>query len=185
MDLISRVANGEGQKTEFKKSLSLKREAMEALCAMVNGDAASGSVIFGVADDGTVCGVEPGNLDTAQRSLLQSIQSTFEPPLKVEIFLEELEGKHLLVITAQRSRNIPYHEYNGKAWIRQGSEKRPLTLAEKDHIRRTRDRDFHSGPWKCDRCGTWVGQLISVTVTADGPKKTYDCHCGGQFWPST
>lgn len=185
MDLTNLVANGEGQTTEFKKSLSLKREALEALCAMVNADTASGTVIFGVAPDGSVCGVEPGNLDKAQRSLSQSIQSTFEPPLKIEIFLEELEGKQILVITAQRPGSIPYHEYDGKAWIRQGSEKRPLTLAEKDHIRRTRDRDFHPGPWKCDRCGTWAGQLFSVKVTDDGPKKTYDCHCGGQFWPIT
>jgi hypothetical protein len=94
-------------------------------------------------------------------------------------------GKRLLVIIAQRPISIPYHEYEGRAWIRQGSEKRLLTLTEKDHLRRTRDRAFHPGPWKCDRCGSWVGQLSIVTLTAEGPKKTYDCHCGGQFWSST
>lgn len=185
MDLTGLVANGEGQTTEFKKSLSLRREAMEALCSMVNADTAHGNVIFGVEPDGNVCGVEPGNLDKAQISLSQSIKSNFDPPLKTEIFVAELEGKRLLVITAQRPTSIPYHEYDGRAWIRQGSEKRQLTLTEKDHIRRSRDRAFHPGPWKCDRCGSWVGQLSNVTLTAEGPKKTYDCHCGGQFWPST
>ncbi len=185
MDVTSRVVNGEGQTTEFKKSLSLRREAMEALCSMVNADAAQGTVIFGIEPDGTVCGVEPGNLDKAQLSLSQSIKSNFDPPLQTEIYVGELEGKRLLLITAQRLISIPYHEYDGRAWIRQGSEKRLLTLAEKDHLRRTRDRAFHPGPWKCDRCGTWVGRLNSVTLTGEGPKKDYDCHCGGQFWPST
>ena len=72
-----------------------------------------------------------------------------------------------------------------RAWIRQGSEKRPFTFAEKDHLRRNRDRAFHPGPWKCDRCGSWVGQLISVTLTNEGLVKNYDCDCGGQYWPST
>lgn len=135
--------------------------------------------------NGTVRGVEPGNLDTAQRSLSQTIRASFDPPLQTEIWVEQLEGKQLLLISAQRHRSVPYHEYDGRAWIRQGSEKRPLTLSEKDHLRRSRDRAFHPGPWKCDRCGAWVGQLISVTLTNEGVKKNYDCSCGGQFWPST
>lgn len=55
MDLTNRVANGEGQTTEFTKSLSLRREANEALRSMVNADAAQGIVIFDVDSDGTIC----------------------------------------------------------------------------------------------------------------------------------
>ncbi len=183
MEFDGLIAKGEGQTTEFKKSLSSRREALEALCAMINADCAKGTVIFGVAPDGTVCGVESGNLDTAQRSMSQAINQRFEPPLRSEIQVSELEGKTLIVLTAERPRSVPYYEYDGRAWIRQGSEKRQLTLSEKDQIRRSRDRTFHPGPWKCDRCGSWVGQLISVTMTKDGMKKNYDCHCGGQFWP--
>jgi ATP-dependent DNA helicase RecG len=185
MDLKGLLANGEGQTTEFKKSLSLRKEALEALCSMVNADAAQGTVIFGVDPDGTICGVEPGNFDKAQLSLSQSIKNSFDPPLQMEIHVQESEGKRLLLVTAQRPKTIPYYEYDGRAWIRQGSEKRLLTLAEKDRLRRTRDRAFHPGPWKCDRCGTWVGHLSSVTITNEGPKKDYDCGCGGQFWPVT
>lgn len=185
MDLMSLIASGEGQTTEFKKSLSLKREAMEALCSMVNADVSQGTVIFGVAPDGSVCGVEPGNLDKAQISLSQSIKSSFDPPLQTEIYISDLDGKKLLFVTAQRAKSIPYHEFDGRAWIRQGSEKRLLTLAEKDQLRKMRDRAFHPGPWKCNRCGSWVGQLISVTMTNEGIKKNYDCHCGGEYWPTT
>ena len=186
MKLMDRLANGEGQTTEFKKSLRLRREALEALCSMVNAESAQGVVVFGVEPDGKICGIEPGNLDAAQRSLSRAIREGFDPPLQSEIWVEEeMEGKKLLLLSAERPRSIPYHEYDGRAWIRQGSEKRQLTLSEKDHLRRSRDRTFHPGPWKCDRCGALVGQLISVTVTKDGMKKNYNCSCGGQFWPST
>lgn len=50
-ELISR---GESQKVEFKKSLSLKREGLEALCGMINTEEAHGTVIFGVKDDGSI-----------------------------------------------------------------------------------------------------------------------------------
>ena len=50
-DPTSRVANGEGQTTEFKKSLSLRREAMEALCSIVNADTSQGIAIFGIKPD--------------------------------------------------------------------------------------------------------------------------------------
>jgi hypothetical protein len=103
--------------------------------------------------------------------------------LRAEIKTAEHEGRQLLILSAARERSVPYHEYDGRAWIRQGSEKRQLTLSEKDCVRRTRDRAFHPGPWKCDRCGALVGQLFSVTLSESGMEKNYDCDCGGQFWP--
>ena len=69
------VRKGESQALEFKKSLSLQREGLEALCAMVNSDLAQGTVVFGIEADGTICGIEQGNLDTAQRSLSQVIKT--------------------------------------------------------------------------------------------------------------
>lgn len=183
MDFEDLIAQGEGQTTEFKQSLSLRNEALKALCAMVNAECAKGIVLFGVAPNGTVCGVESGNIDKAQRTLSQAINQKFEPSLHSEIRVIELEGKQLIMLHAERLRSVPYHEYDGRTWIRQGSENRQLSLSEKDQIRRSRDRAFHPGPWKCDRCGSLVGQLVSVTIIKDDMKKNYNCKCGGQFWP--
>jgi len=79
------VQRGEGQTLEFKRSLGLQREALEALCAMVNSDLARGTVVFGIEADGNVYGVEQGNLDTAQRSLSQAVRDRFDPKLVVTI----------------------------------------------------------------------------------------------------
>lgn len=134
LKLEKMIAQGESQTLEFKKSLSLKREALEALCAMVNADNARGVIIFGIKSDGSVCGIEPGNLDKAQRSLSQTIKEKFDPPLIAQIKLGDLKGKQILVLSAKRSLGIPYHEYNGRAWIRQGTENRKLSFAEKQQL---------------------------------------------------
>lgn len=185
MDLSELLQQGEGQSLEFKKSLSLRREGLKALCAMVNADAAQGTVLFGVKPDGSVCGIEPGNSDKAQRSLSQAIGSGFEPPLIHEISIDVSQEEPILVLTAQRDPAVSYHEYDGRVWIRQGSENRQPSLSEKDQLRRKRDRAFHPGPWKCDRCGSIAGILSCLTKTDQDVQKTYDCHCGGQFWPVT
>ncbi len=176
---------GEGQTLEFKKSLSLQRKGLEALCAMVNSDLARGTVIFGIEADGTVCGIEQGNLDTAQRSLSQTIRNKFDPQLVVQMEVGELNARQVLVLSAERDRSVPYHEYNGRAYIREGTENRKLNLVEKQQLVKRRDRDSHQGPWRCDRCGTWVGVLHSFEISSEGMKKTYKCGCGGEFWPAT
>jgi predicted HTH transcriptional regulator len=183
MDLANLISSGEGQTTEFKKSLSLEREAMEALCSMVNADVAQGTVIFGIDPSGDLCGVESEDLDEAQLSLSQRIKSSFAPPLQTEITVNALDGKQLILITARRPKNIPYHEFDGGVWIRQGSENRLLPPAEKDHLRRIRERASHEGPWICDRCGNWARQLDTVSAPGGGMENYYDCGCGGKFWP--
>jgi predicted HTH transcriptional regulator len=185
LSLEELARKGESQTLELKKSLGLQREGLEALCAMVNSDLAQGTVVFGIEPNGTVCGIEQGNLDTAQRSLSQTLRSKFEPQLVAQIKIEELNGKTVLLLSAERYRAIPYHEYDGRAWIRQGTENRKLGLAEKQHLIRRRDRDSHAGPWKCDRCGALVGVLHAFEITDSGMKKTYKCECGGEFWPVT
>jgi ATP-dependent DNA helicase RecG len=179
------VAKGESQTLEFKRSLSIQREGLEGLCAMVNSDTAHGRIFFGIAPNGDICGIEHGNLDKAQRSISQTIRDKFDPPLIVEINIEEMTGRQVLVVSADRARNIPYHEYDGRAWIREGTTNRKLTFAEKDQLRRMRNRDFHPGPWKCNQCGGQVGHLEGFIYTDEGLKRSYLCECGGEFEPIT
>jgi hypothetical protein len=174
---------GEIQSLEFKKSLNLQKEALEALCGMINTDCGEGKVIFGINPDNSICGVEPGNIDTAQRSLNQTIKQKFDPPLIVSIELIKYKGKILLSVKAERTKNIPYYEYDGRAYIREGTEKRLLSIEEKNNISLRRNRDKHNGPWKCDCCGSIFGQVSILELTDQGPKKSYTCGCGGELWP--
>jgi predicted component of type VI protein secretion system len=174
----------ESQQYEWKKSLSLQREGMQSLCGMINADCARGVVAFGVGPDGEIVGVEPGNLDRAQLSLSQLINNKFEPSIQCDIRVHDEAGKKIVVVSAERNRNVPYHEFDGRAYIREGTATRQLSLSEKQNFQRKRNRDLHPGPWKCDRCGSWVGMLISMVVTDRGVCKSYSCGCGGEYWPA-
>jgi len=150
---------------------------------MVNSGVGRGRVEFGVMPDGTPAGID-GDLDTAQQSLTQAILQHFDPHLTHEIHIEKRADKAVLVVTASRPRAISFHEYRHRAYIREGSTTRVLDRDEKLRIERERNRDYHPGPWRCDRCGSFVGLLVQLELTAHGPKKTYTCECGGEFWPA-
>ena len=174
----------EGQTIELKKSLSLMKEASEALCGMLNSDISKGAVLFGVSPEGNVSGIEPGNLDSAQRTLAQHIRQKFDPTIICNIEVIECENKYLIKLEASKAAGVAYHEYDGRAYIREGSTTRQLSYQEKQSLLKKRDRSQHNGPWKCDKCGALVGQLISFEFTGSSVKKTYNCSCGGEFWPA-
>jgi hypothetical protein len=90
------------QRVEWKKTLAETREAFESLCGMLNAETAEGIVVFGIAPDGSVCGIEPGNLDKAQRSLAQRAGEKFEPKLQLIIEVEKRSEGNLIVLRAQR-----------------------------------------------------------------------------------
>lgn len=175
----------ETQGVERKKSLSEKREGCESLNAMVNADSAAGVVLFGVAPDGVVTGIEPGDHDKAQRSLAQHIQTMFSPSISIEINALDCEGKCILAVRGERDRRVPLCEYDGRAFIREGSTNRQLTLPQKLAIIRRRDREQHPGPWKCDKCGSLVGQSQAMVYDGTSLRRTYECDCGGEYWPAT
>jgi predicted HTH transcriptional regulator len=179
------VRRSESQVFERKRSLALQRKGLKSLCGMVNAATAEGMVVFGIASDGQVVGVDLGDLDEAKRSLAQTIASSFDPPLQYTISILELEGKRVVLVTASRNRDVPYHEFAGRVFIREGTVTRQLSLDERRSLQRDRDRDMHTGPWQCDRCSTRVVTLASIVVTNEDARNSYRCDCGGQFWPAT
>lgn len=178
------LATGESESVEFKKSLSLTDEALQSLCGMINTDGGQGTVVFGIAPDGAINGVEPGNLDKAQRTLRQKISSKFDPSVIVNMTVCDYASKNLLLLSCHRSKSEAYHEYDGRAFIREGTTTRQLRLAEKLALAKRRRRDQHTGPWKCDKCGSIAGQVFGIEVTDRGVLKSYRCDCGGEYWPT-
>jgi predicted HTH transcriptional regulator len=179
------IRQPESQVFERKQSLSLQRQGLESLCGMLNADEAQGTVAFGIGPNGELVGVEPGDLDKAQRSISQTITNRFEPRLQCTIRQSEVDGKRVVIVTAQRNRDVAYHEFAGRAFIREGTATRQLNLAEKQSLSRSRNRNLHTGPWKCNRCGLVVGSLNSMVLDGASVRKTYDCWCGGEYWPAT
>jgi predicted HTH transcriptional regulator len=177
------IWNGESEAVEFKTSLAQLGDGLRSLCGMVNTDRARGCLLFGVTPEGEVRGVEPGNIDKAQRSIAQSAEK-FEPRLNPTIEACKVGGKTLLLVGGERRRAVPHHDFDGRTFIREGTRTRRLTREEKDALARHRDRDLHPGPWKCERCGAMFGMKLDVGAGL-GVRRSYVCSCGGELWPAT
>jgi hypothetical protein len=95
------------------------------------------------------------------------------------------EGKQLLVVRGDRPKAVPFYEYDGRTYIREGSSNRVLNSQERRHLDTQRNRDLHSGPWQCDGCGSTVRSGIPATMTTNiGVTYSYShMSCGGEFWP--
>jgi len=179
------IGLGEAQSLEFKKSVLLK-EALASLCAMVNADSGYGMVVLGVDPTHVVCGLGETNLDKLQQTLSDLARQKFDPRLHLEMDPALCEGKAILLISARRLKDIAYHEYDGRAYIREGSVSRQLSVSEKQRLSLSRNRDLHNGPWRCDKCGSTTGMLVSVSISVPGVmRKSYAHKCGGEWWPAT
>jgi len=185
MELKKIIKHGETQSVEFKQSMSQMKEGCKTLWGMLNTEQGDGTVLFGISPISEIIGIQHDNLDSVQRKLAQRIKLKFEPSLTCSIETIDCDGKEIIALSAQRPKNIPYFEYDGRAFIKEGSTKRQLSLQEKQSLLLRRNRANHNGPWKCDRCGSWVGMLSSIVITDEGQRKSYDCQCGGEFWPAT
>jgi predicted HTH transcriptional regulator len=174
----------ETQGVERKQSLAERNEGLKSLNAMVNAESARGQVLFGVAPDGALVGLDV-DLDQAQLSLSQHIRAKFSPPISVEIEAVECDGKWVLVLVGQRDPSVPLCEYDGRAFIREGSERHQLTLSEKLALIKRRDRDQHRGPWRCDKCGDTTMEYIGAVFDGEKWTRTYECECSGEWWPAT
>ena len=183
MDIERIIQVGETQSVEFKKSLSQMKEGCKALCGMLNTEVGAGMILFGISPENDVVGVVD-DLDSAQRTLAQHIQQKFDPSIVCSIKIEDYKDKKILILSTKRPNDVIYYEYDGKAFIKEGSTKRCLSIQEKQSLLSKRDRDHHNGPWKCDKCGSFAGTLSSIVITKEGPKKSYKCDCGGEYWPT-
>jgi predicted HTH transcriptional regulator len=175
----------EGQTIECKSTLNNRDDGLKSLNAMMNADPAYGRVVFGLRPDGTVCGLE-GDPDSMQRGVAERVRLKFNPVPHTPIEVVTHDRRMLLTVVGERPRSVVLYEYDGRAFIREGSSNRMLTHEERMALNTRRNRDSHNGPWRCDRCGTLVMHGIPSPVISNlGVSKTYaHVQCGGEFWPA-
>ena len=73
-ELSAILSKGESRTVEFKKSIKeITKNVYETVCSFSNRD--GGDILLGVADDGTVLGVDPSCADKIKKNLVTSINN--------------------------------------------------------------------------------------------------------------
>ena len=111
----------ENEFVEFKESLGQLNRGLESLTAMLNKHG-SGTVLFGVKDDGSVVGVNIGN--KTLKDISDAITSRIKPTIIPTITEEENDSKVVIRVEVN-GYNKPYST-DGKYLIRSGNENKKI-----------------------------------------------------------
>lgn len=93
------VAQGEGQRIEFKRSFAEENGAIISLCAFTHSD--GGTVLFGVSDEGEVIGVTLGR--NTLENFANRLRADTQPPLTPSIETVSLDGKTVVAVTIRKA----------------------------------------------------------------------------------
>lgn len=135
------VRQGEGPTLEFKRSTGELREAMEALCGMLNA-AGHGQVFFGVTDKGGVTGQDVSAKTTRE---VANITRRIEPAPEINTgTVRAAKGRSVLVVEATARAGGPF-TFDSRPFIRVGNTTQRMSHAEYD--RRVVERLTAETPW--------------------------------------
>ncbi len=124
-DVRQFIAQGEGNRIEFKESVPVPANLAKAMVAFANAD--GGWLLIGVTDRGDVQGVAFG--DRKAQFVLNVARNNCAPPLQPKTETVELDGKTVAVIQVERGRQKPY-QANERIYIRIGASARVATQVE-------------------------------------------------------
>lgn len=115
--LAQLLREGEGLTVEFKRAREgLNRDLYETICAFLNQR--GGTLVLGVADDGTVTGIAPEALAQMRKDLTNTLHNPqkINPPMPLVPEPVELDGQTLLVLSVPESSQV--HSYNNRIFSR-------------------------------------------------------------------
>lgn len=134
------IIGKESETVEFKLTTSERKEATEAIAAMLNKHG-KGTVYFGVDDDGFVRGQQIS--DGTKKDVAKSISDLIEPKISPTIEPLSVDGKEILKVTFS-GRGGPYSS-NGRYFMRVGTENRKMTAED---LREMIKHNDYSSPWE-------------------------------------
>jgi ATP-dependent DNA helicase RecG len=127
-DLLQKIALGETSFVQFKESIK-DADSLEAeIVAFAN--AHGGSIVIGVADDGTITGLTKEDKEKYVQLNSNTASQRINPPISTLINAFLVEQKLILVIEVPEGESKPYFTKNGIAWGKVGADKRKLGREE-------------------------------------------------------
>ena len=111
---------GEGQRVEFKSTIRNVDALGRVICGLLN--TSGGYLICGVKDQGTVLGIDASAEIVA--ALEKQLHDGLAPKALVELAVESLEDKPILVIEVPAGQDVPY-AFRNTIYIRSGESTQP------------------------------------------------------------
>ena len=128
--LVALAKHGEGAELEFKRSTGELKEAMQTLCAFLNGS--GGTVLIGIRPDGTIEGQDVS--DRTLRDIAQAADRV-EPAAHVSIHrIKTKVGREVVAAAVDGGSDVRPFTYEGRAYERVGSTTRRMPQAKYERL---------------------------------------------------
>ncbi|NLH36595.1 MAG: ATP-dependent DNA helicase [Thermotogaceae bacterium] len=103
------IKRGEGKNLEFKEKLSSKDKEsfLRTVVAFANGS--GGKIVFGVNDSREIIGIPGDEIYHLMDQITNLINDRCSPKIVPEIYIENIEGKQILVVEVFPSPEKPYY----------------------------------------------------------------------------
>lgn len=127
-ELLTMLAQGEGQHQEFKRQIDNAESIAGEIVAFANSD--GGVLYVGVDDDGTVVGLADAGRDV--QTLTHLCRDRCIPPISPIIEQLSLDGRTILALSVRTALNRlkPYRTAGGRFYVRVGRDKQDATGRE-------------------------------------------------------
>ena len=132
-ELLDLVAVGEDSTRQFKANVRNADSLASEMAAFANAE--GGTLLLGVADDGTFPGLTRKDVSRINQLISNAASQLIRSPLVVQtenVALEE--GRIVVVITIPKGIDKPYFDKNGVIWLKVGADKRRVN--SKEELRR-------------------------------------------------
>jgi len=125
MPITDLLQQGENSAVEFKASEVRNESLAREMVAFAN--MYGGTILIGIADDGTVLGVTDKSLEERVANVARNNTT---PPLMVDMHWHDIDAARVLEVRVLKGQNKPYQTLDGKFFIRVGSTNRQASQDE-------------------------------------------------------
>lgn len=106
MNWLERITAGEGKTLEFKRALPSHAQIARTVVAFAN--TSGGHILIGVADDGSLVGVDESSVLDMQDAIVSSLADTVSPTCAPDVYSVRVQGVLLVVVEVSRGALLPY-----------------------------------------------------------------------------
>lgn len=127
-ELLEIIGRGEDGRHQFKANVTNETSLAQEIVAFSNSG--GGSIFIGVSDDGTLAGLNRGDMDRLNQLLSNAASQQVRPPVNPQTENISTSNGLVMVVEVPSGISKPYMDKNGVIWVKSGADKRKATARE-------------------------------------------------------
>lgn len=128
LELLDVISLGETSTVQFKRSIENNDKLGAEICAFANSS--GGMILFGVEDDGTVCGLDAAEVRSLNSRIANVSSNNVREPVFPTSEAVKIDDRIVLVASISESQSKPHFDQSGAIWVKSMGDKRRVTSRE-------------------------------------------------------